>query len=57
MEREGGNREVSPVVLFEGGGDLRAAPLEACLEEEGGSWERYASWDDTTEPQARELAA
>ena len=44
----GGNREVSPLVLLGARGGLRAAWAEACLEE-GGSWERYASWNDTSE--------
>src|ERR671937_1293139 len=48
---ERGNREVSPLVLLGARGDLRAARVEACLKE-GGSWERYASWDDTSEPKA-----
>ena len=29
----------------------------AYIEEEGGSWERYASWDDTREPKASEALA
>ena len=47
----GGNREVPPDAVLGARGDLRAARVEACPEE-GGSWERYASWDDTSEPEA-----
>ena len=40
----GGNREVPPLALLGG--------AQADLEEEGGSWERYASLDHTSEPEA-----
>jgi hypothetical protein len=49
VEGLGGNREVPPFELLGG--------AEASSEEEGGSWERYASWDDTSEPKASEVAA
>jgi hypothetical protein len=45
----GGNREVPPVVV-------RGASAAASFREEGGSWERYASEDDTAEPKAEEVA-
>jgi hypothetical protein len=48
VEGVGGNRKVSPSDLLGG--------AEASLEKEGGSWERYASWDDTSEPKARDAA-
>jgi hypothetical protein len=44
-----GNREVPPFAFLGG--------AEAISEEEGRSWERYASWDDTSEPKASEAAA
>jgi hypothetical protein len=49
VEGAGGNREV-PAQLIRGAG-AAASPRE-----EGGSWERYASEDDTTEPNAEEAA-
>jgi hypothetical protein len=49
VEGEGGNREVPPGEIL--GGD------EGRSEEEGGSRERYASWDDATEPEAEEATA
>jgi hypothetical protein len=47
----GGNQEVSPLFLLSARGVPCRAQAEACLEEEG-SWERYASWDNTSEPKA-----
>lgn len=54
MEGEGGNREVpSPLIL-----PLRGAQPQAFIEEEGGSWKRYASWDDArSEPEASDPAS
>ena len=48
VEGEGGNREVPPVEVLGG--------AEVCSEEEGGSRERYASRNDTREPEAEEAA-
>jgi hypothetical protein len=45
----GGNPEVPPELL-------RGESAAAWLQEEGGSWERYASEGDTTEPEAEEAA-
>ena len=49
VEGEGGNREVPPGWILGG--------AEAGLEEEGGSWERYASGTDAREPEAEEVPA
>jgi hypothetical protein len=51
---QGGNREVSPIPLRDDRVACSGAGGAAYSEEEGGSWERYASWDDTTEPKASE---
>ncbi len=48
VEGTGGNREVPPLELLGG--------AEAYPREEGGSWERYASSEDTREPEAEEAA-
>jgi hypothetical protein len=53
---EGGNREVSPFLLLSARGVPRRARAEACLKE-GGSWERYASWYDTSEPKVSDVQA
>ncbi len=53
----GGNREVPPLLLLGLRGDLSGAWAEAYTEKEGGSWERYASWCDTSEPKARDAHA
>jgi hypothetical protein len=48
----GGNREVPPLVLLGAGGDLRAAGVEAFIEE-GGSWGKHGFLHGS-EPEARE---
>jgi hypothetical protein len=50
VEGEGGNREVPPLLIRRVPGDTRGRQAAVCMEEEGGSRERYASWDDTREP-------
>jgi hypothetical protein len=61
VEGNGGNREVPSLSIL---GPRAASPshrtlgwawAEAYPEEEGGPWKRYPSWDDTTEPEAREV--
>jgi hypothetical protein len=56
VEGEGGNREVSPLLLFDVRGDLSGADVEACNPEEGGSWGKHG-FPHATEPQAREETA
>jgi hypothetical protein len=55
-EREGGNREVSPLFIFDGGGDLSGADVEANTPEEGGSRGKHGL-PRASEPKAREAAA
>jgi hypothetical protein len=55
VEREGGNREVSPLLFSEGRGDLSGAGLGAYSDEEGGSWGKHG-FPHATEPEAREAA-
>jgi hypothetical protein len=54
VEGEGGKREVPPQSIRRVPGDMRGRRAAAYSEEEGGSWERYASWDDAREPEAKE---
>jgi hypothetical protein len=54
VEGEGGNREVSPVVLFAACGDLSGAGGEA-NPEDGGSWGKHR-FPHATEPKATEAA-
>jgi hypothetical protein len=56
VEGEGGNREVSPLFIFDARGDLSGAGIEANTPEEGGSWGKHG-FPDATEPQAREETA
>ena len=56
VEGEGGNREVSPLYLFDARGDLSGASVEAYSQEEGGSWGKHG-FPHANEPQAREDAA
>jgi hypothetical protein len=56
VEGEGGNREVSPLYLFDARGDLSGASVEAYSPEEGGSWGKHG-FLHANEPQAREEAA
>jgi len=56
VEREGGNREVSPLYLFDARGDLSGASVEASTPEEGGSRGKHG-FPRATAPQAREEAA
>ena len=55
-EGAGGNREVSPIDLFDARGDLGGAGGEASLPEEGGPWGKHG-FPYATEPKAREEAA
>ena len=55
VEGEGGNREVSPLELFDVSGDLSGAGVEANTSEEGGSWGKHG-FPRASEPQAREAA-
>jgi len=54
-EGEGGNREVSPVALFDARGDLSGAGVEANTPEEGGPRGKHG-FPRATEPKAREVA-
>jgi hypothetical protein len=54
-EREGGNREVSPLVVSDARGDLSGAGVGAS-KKEGGSWGKHG-FPHATEPQVREAAA
>jgi hypothetical protein len=56
VEGEGGNREVSPLVLFDARGDLSGAGVEANFPEEGGSRGKHG-FPRATEPKAREESA
>jgi hypothetical protein len=56
VEGEGGNREVSPLYLFDARGDLSGASVEAYGPKEGGSWGKHG-FTHANEPQAREDAA
>jgi hypothetical protein len=55
VEREGGNREVSPFWISEARGDLSGAGLGAYSGEEGGSWGKNG-FPHTNEPEARKAA-
>ena len=55
MEGDGGNREVSPLLLSDERGDLSDAYVGASPKE-GGSWGKHG-FPHATEPQAREVAA
>jgi hypothetical protein len=55
VEGERGNREVSPLDLFDVRGDLGGAGVEANISEEGGSWGKHG-FPHASEPQAREAA-
>jgi hypothetical protein len=52
-EGEGGNREVSPLDLFDVRGDRSGADVEAKIPEEGGSRGKHG-FPRATEPKARE---
>jgi hypothetical protein len=56
VERAEGNREVSPLDLFDARGDLSGAGVEANNPGEGGSWGKHG-FPHATEPKAREDAA
>ena len=51
-EREGGNREVSPLCLSDDRGDLSGAGVGAYIDEEGGSWGKHG-FPHATAPEAR----
>ena len=55
VEGEGGNREVSPLAIFDVRGDLSGAGVEA-ITKEGGSWGKHG-FPRANEPKAREEAA
>ena len=55
VEGEGGNREVSPLLLSDERGDHSGAYVGA-FPEEGGSWGKHG-FPHATEPEAREVAA
>jgi hypothetical protein len=55
VEGAGGNREVSPALLFDVRGDLSGAGVEATFEEGGPRGKN--GFPRATEPQAREEAA
>ena len=52
-EREGGNREVSPVFFSDARGDLSGAGVGAYIQKEGGSWGKHG-FPHATEPKAKE---
>jgi hypothetical protein len=54
VEGEGGDREVSPLLLLRARRDMRAAGAQAYLEE-GGSWGKHG-FPQATEPKAEEAA-
>jgi hypothetical protein len=54
VEGEGGNREVSPLLLSDERGDLSGAYVGASPNE--GGWGKHG-FPHATEPQAREVAA
>ena len=56
VEGDGGNREVSPLELFDVRGDLSGAGVEASTPEEGGSRGKHG-FPRATEPKAREEVA
>jgi hypothetical protein len=56
VEGEGGNREVSPIFIFDARGDRSGAGIEATIPEEGSSWGKHG-FPHANEPQAREEAA
>jgi hypothetical protein len=56
VEGEWGNREVSPMLIFDARGDLSGAGVEATNPEEGGSWGKRG-FPHANEPKAREEAA
>jgi hypothetical protein len=56
VEGEGGNREVSPLDVFDVRGDLSGAGVEANSPKEGGSWGKHG-FRHANEPKAREEAA
>jgi hypothetical protein len=56
VEGEGGNREVSPMLIFDARGDLSGAGVEATNPEEGGSWGKHG-FPPTNKPKEREEAA
>jgi hypothetical protein len=56
VEGEGGNREVSPLLIFDARGDLSGASVEANIPEERGSWGKHG-FPHANEPKAREEAA
>jgi hypothetical protein len=55
VEGDGGNREVSPLLLSGERGDLSGAYVGASSKE-GGSWGKHG-FPCATEPKAREVAA
>ena len=55
VEGEWGNREVSPLAIFDVRGDLSGAGVEA-ITKEGGSWGKHG-FPHANEPKAREEAA
>ena len=55
VEGDGGNREVSPLLLSDERGDLSGAYVGASPKE-GGSWGKHG-FPHATEPQAREAVA
>ena len=55
VEREGGNREVSPLLLSDESGDLSGAYVGA-FPEEGGAWGKHG-FPHASEPKASEAAA
>jgi hypothetical protein len=56
VEGEGGNREVSPLYLFDARGDLSGASVEALIQKGGGSWGKHG-FPHESEPKASEVAA
>ena len=56
VEGEGGNREVSPRLLFDDRGDRSGASVEAFSPEEGGPRGKYG-FPRASEPKASEAAA
>jgi hypothetical protein len=54
VEREGGNREVSPLLLFDARGDLSGARVEASNSEVGGPWGKHG-FPHASEPKSSEL--
>ena len=53
VEGEGGNREVSPLYLFDVRADLSGVGVEAHIPEEGGTWGK-PGFPHANEPKARE---